>query len=160
MFPGAFSELGSVEFAQTFLLSTLRLCSSVVEDSSASAELSPKVLVQGYVFQDWHETREEQTEPQGETSESSLGIIPSMERGLSGCRLFQIIPSKSQGSVRKGLSCYVQSLTLETTPINTCTHRDGFSTGYALVFHVCNKQVRLQSRESPTALFSASLVSF
>lgn len=137
MFSGAFSELRSVEFALTFLLSTLRLCTSVVEDSSASGELGPKVFVQGYVFQDWHETREEQTEPQRETSESSLGIIPSTGRGLN--RLFQIIPSKYQESVRKGLSCYFHSLTLETTLINACTHRDGFSTGYALVFHICNK---------------------
>lgn len=61
MFSGAFSELRSVEFAQTFLPSALRLCSSVMKDSSASGKLSPKILVQGYVFQDWHETREEQT---------------------------------------------------------------------------------------------------
>lgn len=119
MFSGAFSELRSVEFAQTFLPSALRLCSSVMKDSSASGELSPKILVQGYVFQDWHETREEQTEPQEETSESSLGIIRSMERGSSSCRLFQMIPSKSLGSVRMGLTCYFHSLTLETTPINT-----------------------------------------
>ena len=139
---------------------TLRLCSSVVEDSSASRELSPKVLVQSYVFQDWHETRDGQTPPKGKTSESSHGIIPSTERGLSSCRLFQIIPSKSPGSASNGQSCYFCSPTLETTPINTCTHRDGFSPGHAIVFHICNKHMHLQSRESPAALFSSWLASF
>lgn len=36
-FSGGFSDLRPVEFAQTFLLSTLGLCSSAVEDSSASS---------------------------------------------------------------------------------------------------------------------------
>lgn len=42
---GVFSELRSPEDAWTFLTSALRLCSSMVEDTSASRKLSREVCV-------------------------------------------------------------------------------------------------------------------